>query len=442
MDDEPEKGLDLEFLITGFVYGLTFLVGIIGNTLIVYSVIHFKRMKSLSNVFLASLATADLILIIFCVPVKFAQLFSHTWTFGIFLCKFVHYIQNLCAICSVYTLTAMSIERYYAIIYPVECRYICTMSQTKKVITIIWFSSILLALPVIWMQKHLQVGDYTLEYKAYWCVRDWDNPLFWKLYELYMLTIILIIPTIIMSYSYSRICARLWTVMNKRPNTLFSLHSQATTATTSAYYDVNNNNNSINETNITFANNNNNNNIQTTTINQDDLDDDLEGDQEMPDGDVVQSKSIAPGSAHTPIATAAAAAANQKQLNNNSNNYISKTNRNDIKQMTSANNIYIDSSYKKMSQVIKMLIVVVIIFVLCWTPILLIHVLTAFQVIEKLNYGHMKAIKTAFHLFSYTNSCVNPIIYGFMSRNFRASFKAALTRCLGIKNNDQKQIII
>ncbi len=41
-----------------------------GNGLIVYTVIHFRRMRTLSNVFLASLATADLLLIIVCVPVK------------------------------------------------------------------------------------------------------------------------------------------------------------------------------------------------------------------------------------------------------------------------------------------------------------------------------------------------------------------------------------
>lgn len=323
---------DIELIITSLVYGLTFLVGIIGNSLIVYSVVHFRRMKSLSNVFLASLATADLILIIFCVPVKFAQLFSYTWTFGKFLCKFVHYIQALSAICSVYTLTAMSIERYYAIMYPVECRYICTMSQTKRIIIITWIGSILLAMPVIWVQILLEVGSDT-DNRGYWCIRDWDNELTWKLYELYQLIVILIIPLIIMTYSYAHICNKLWYVMKNR-NTDFPLSSQQPT-------------------------------------------------------------------------------------------------------------VYIDASTNKMSQVIKMLIVVVIIFVLCWSPILIINVLTAFGVIPTLNYGYMKAIKTTFHLFSYTNSCVNPIIYGFMSRNFRASFKAALVKCLGCKQNmnDLTQII-
>lgn len=328
--DHTVQDLDLELLITASVYGLTFLVGIIGNSLIIYSVVQFRGMKSLSNVFLASLATADLILIIFCVPVKFAQLFSYTWTFGTFLCKLVHYIQNLSAICSVYTLTAMSFERYYAIMYPVECRYICTMSQTKRIIIITWLSSIILAMPVLWIQILLEVGDEA--HRGYWCIRDWSNTLGWKTYELYMLTIILIIPLIIMTYSYGHICNRLYSVMRNRTTT-FHLSTQPA--------------------------------------------------------------------------------------------------------------IYIDASHNKMLQVIKMLIVVVIVFVLCWTPILVINVLTAFKVTPSLNYGHMKAIKTAFHLFSYANSCVNPIIYGFMSRNFRASFKTALVKCLGCKRNssDPSQMI-
>jgi hypothetical protein len=41
-----------------------------------------------------------------------AKLFSYTWSMGFFLCKGVHYLQNVSAICSVLTLTAMSIERW------------------------------------------------------------------------------------------------------------------------------------------------------------------------------------------------------------------------------------------------------------------------------------------------------------------------------------------
>ena len=46
------------------------------------------------------------------VYLQVAKLFSYTWTMGFFLCKSVHYLQNVSAICSVLTLTAMSIERW------------------------------------------------------------------------------------------------------------------------------------------------------------------------------------------------------------------------------------------------------------------------------------------------------------------------------------------
>ena len=39
-------------------------------------------------------------------------------------------------------------------------------------------------------------------------------------------------------------------------------------------------------------------------------------------------------------------------------------------------------------------------------------------------------MREAFHVMSYANSCVNPVVYGFMSKNFRQTFKRALCSCL------------
>ena len=46
-----------------------------------------------------------------CFMFQIAKLFSFTWEMGAFLCKSVHYMQSVSAICSVLTLTAMSVER-------------------------------------------------------------------------------------------------------------------------------------------------------------------------------------------------------------------------------------------------------------------------------------------------------------------------------------------
>lgn len=79
-------------------------------------------------------------------------------------------------------------------------------------------------------------------------------------------------------------------------------------------------------------------------------------------------------------------------------------------------------------QVILMLIVIVIFFFLCWGPILLNNLLVALNVLDKLNTGFLKPMRMAFHLLSYSNSCVNPIVYGIMSHNFRDRLRRTLSR--------------
>ena len=77
-------------------------------------------------------------------------------------------------------------------------------------------------------------------------------------------------------------------------------------------------------------------------------------------------------------------------------------------------------------QVIKMLVAVVLIFMICWGPIMTNNLLVAFRVLNDLNEGPMRPMRIAFFLMSYFNSCTNPLVYAFMSRHFRNTFKQTL----------------
>ena len=77
-----------------------------------------------------------------------------------------------------------------------------------------------------------------------------------------------------------------------------------------------------------------------------------------------------------------------------------------------------------------MLVTIVLLFVICWAPILVNNILVAFDVLPELHDPPYKYMREAFHIMSYANSCVNPIAYGFMSRNFRQTFKRSLCGCL------------
>lgn len=59
-----------ELIPTLIVYGTTLVLGLSGNILIVFTTYKYRRMQSVTNVLLASLASADLLLVTICVPVK------------------------------------------------------------------------------------------------------------------------------------------------------------------------------------------------------------------------------------------------------------------------------------------------------------------------------------------------------------------------------------
>ena len=80
-------------------------------------------------------------------------------------------------------------------------------------------------------------------------------------------------------------------------------------------------------------------------------------------------------------------------------------------------------------QVIKMLVAIAVLFAICHGPSSIDNVLVSFGYVDQLHYRKLKYMRQAFALISYFNSCINPIVYAFMSKTFRESFKYALCMC-------------
>lgn len=81
-------------------------------------------------------------------------------------------------------------------------------------------------------------------------------------------------------------------------------------------------------------------------------------------------------------------------------------------------------SIRSKKRVTKMIIIVVGIFALCWLPI---QILFMFQYFG--NFPHTVVtfgIQMTCNCLAYMNSCVNPILYAFLSENFRRSFRKLL----------------
>ncbi|KAH7637591.1 myokinin receptor-like protein [Dermatophagoides farinae] len=91
-------------------------------------------------------------------------------------------------------------------------------------------------------------------------------------------------------------------------------------------------------------------------------------------------------------------------------------------------------------RVIKMLIMIVIIFVVCWLPIHIHSFIVWFHPIRFQTYiGYMSYVISFFicHWLAMAHSFLNPFIYGFMSENFKTNFHRLF--CMNIKKNKKKK---
>lgn len=79
-------------------------------------------------------------------------------------------------------------------------------------------------------------------------------------------------------------------------------------------------------------------------------------------------------------------------------------------------------------RVIRMLVVIVVLFFLCWMPLYCVNTWRAFDDISAKNT--LSGAPIAFiHLLCYTSACVNPIIYCFMNTRFRKALLFTFSCC-------------
>ncbi|KAI1903091.1 hypothetical protein AGOR_G00023640 [Albula goreensis] len=129
------------------VYSATVLVGVLGNITLIKVFLTAKSMQSAPNIFIASLAVGDTLLLIACVPVETMRYFSETWIFGRAGCKIISFIQLTSVGVSVFTLTALSADRYQAVVRPLDVQLSNALLRTCSRVAVIWMVSMLLATP-------------------------------------------------------------------------------------------------------------------------------------------------------------------------------------------------------------------------------------------------------------------------------------------------------
>ncbi|XP_015215442.1 somatostatin receptor type 5 [Lepisosteus oculatus] len=149
------------------IYLTVFTIGLTGNTLAIYVVLRYTKMKTVTNIYILNLAVADELFMLG-LPFLTTQNVLSYWPFGSFLCRLVMTVDAINQFTSIFCLTVMSIDRYLAVVHPIKSTKWRRPRVAKVINASVWILSFLVVLPVI-IFSDVQDGLNT-------CNINWPDP--------------------------------------------------------------------------------------------------------------------------------------------------------------------------------------------------------------------------------------------------------------------------
>ncbi|KAI0228157.1 Neuropeptide CCHamide-1 receptor, partial [Lamellibrachia satsuma] len=127
---------------------IIFVVGVLGNGALIFIVARNASLHNVPNILIVNLACGDLLLILVSVPFTATIYTLVEWPYGEPMCRVNEFLQCMSLGVSVFTLIALSLDRYVAIAHPLSRRKTSPVCRTASLAVAIWLLSVLLAIPV------------------------------------------------------------------------------------------------------------------------------------------------------------------------------------------------------------------------------------------------------------------------------------------------------
>ncbi|NXY82678.1 CCR5 protein, partial [Alcedo cyanopectus] len=213
-DSTPCPGIEEKHLAAKLLpplYSLVVIFGLTGNLLVVLILVKYKRLKSMTDIYLLNLAISDL-LFIFSLPF-WAYYAAQEWIFGDALCRILSGIYLLGFYSGIFFIILLTLDRYLAIVHAVFALRARTVAYGILASAVTWAVAILASVPGIAFHKAQKESTYYTCSPHY--PPEWREV--WKRFLTLKMNIVgLIIPMIIMICSYTQIIKTLLQCRNEK----------------------------------------------------------------------------------------------------------------------------------------------------------------------------------------------------------------------------------
>ncbi|XP_078395802.1 galanin receptor type 1 [Cetorhinus maximus] len=199
---DGQHQISTDSFIVLFIFSLIFCLGVLGNSLVITVLARSQPGKALSttNIFILNLSIADLSYLLFCIPFQATYYILPRWIFGGFLCRFVHYFFTVSVLVSIFTLSAMAVDRYIAIVHSRKSSCIRVSRNALISMVCIWLLSLALASPTAYY--HMLVRR---EAQGPFCWENWDVPTHRQIYKVATFVVGYLLPLLLICYCYAKV---------------------------------------------------------------------------------------------------------------------------------------------------------------------------------------------------------------------------------------------
>ncbi|XP_046663885.1 cardioacceleratory peptide receptor-like [Homalodisca vitripennis] len=181
---------------------ILFIAIVVGNTSVLAALVLTKARKSRMNFFIKHLAFADLLVGIISVLTDIIWHITVSWTAGNLACKIVRFLQAVVTYSSTYVLVALSVDRYDAIIHPMN--FSGSWRRARILVACSWLLSVLFSSPIIILYEERVIQGR---------LQCWIEltKLQWRVYMTLVALLLFVLPALIITACYTIIVYTIWT---------------------------------------------------------------------------------------------------------------------------------------------------------------------------------------------------------------------------------------
>ncbi|XP_076135525.1 C-C chemokine receptor type 4-like [Alosa pseudoharengus] len=182
------------------LYSIYFVLGLLGNGLVVWVISMGVRLRSMTDVCLLNLALADLLL------VSSLPFLAHQardkWVFGDAMCKLVLSVYYVGYYSGIYFIALMGVDRYLAVVHAIYALQVRTRSYGILASIVVWITAIFSSFPEVLAVK-LSNSNATAKNV---CGRDYEDKSGLRAGAIFKMNVLgFVIPLTMLIFCYSRI---------------------------------------------------------------------------------------------------------------------------------------------------------------------------------------------------------------------------------------------